>query len=228
MKINVLKLIASGFVLIAVLTACGINLGKIGSVTRVSGSGNVKTETRNVSGFNGVTVTGAGNILIDQNGTESLTVTTDDNLLQYVKTDVRGGKLVLDFTPGLMFDKVKDLTFQIGMKNLNSLQVDGAARIQGKNIATDNLSVKLNGAGAITLSGKATELDVVIDGVGAYDGAELATQRAKVTHNGTGGAVVRVSDKLEASVSGLGGIEYIGNPQVTKSVGGLGTVRQRP
>ena len=43
-----------------------------------------------------------------------------------------------------------------------------------------------------------------------------------------GAAVVRVSHKLDASVNGLGSIEYIGNPQVTKSVSGPGTVRQRP
>ena len=230
MKTNVLKLIVSGFFLTAVLTACEINCGSgnLGPLTRVSGSGNVVTETRTVSGFDGVTVNGAGNVLVDQTGTESLTITTDDNLLQYITTEVRGGKLVIEFKPGLIFDRVKELTFNIGAKNLSSVEADGAANVQGKNIATEKLSVKLNGASAITLSGTATEQDVVLDGVGAYNGAELASQRAQVTDDGMGAAVVRVSDKLDANVNGLGGIEYIGNPQVTKSVSGPGTVQQRP
>lgn len=226
MKTNVFKFIVSGFLLIAALTACGINFGS-GNVQRVSGSGNVVTETRNVNGFDGVTVTGAGNVLIDQSGAESLTITTDGNLLQYITTEVHDGKLVITGKPGVLYDKVKELTFKVGAKNLNSVQVDGTANVAGKNIATENLSVKLNGAGAITLSGKATAQNVVLDGVGAYDGAELASQRAKVTQNGAGSAVVRVSDSLEAIISGLGSIEYIGNPQVTKNVSGLGTVRQR-
>src|SRR5512136_2368361 len=150
MKTNVLKLIVSGLLLSAVLTACG-----------VSGSGNVVTETRQVTGFDGVTVTGAGNILIDQSGAESLTITTDDNLLQYITTEVRGGKLVIEFAKGLIFDRVKELTFNIGAKNLNSVEANGAANVQGKNIATEKLSIKLNGASAITLSGTATEQDVV-------------------------------------------------------------------
>ena len=230
MKTNVLKLIVSGFLLSAVLTACGIGggPGNLGPLTRVSGSGNVVSETRNVSGFDGVTITGAGNVLIDQNGTESLTITADDNLLPYITTEVRGGKLVIGFKPGVLFDKVKELTFKVGAKNLNSVQVDGAANVQGQNIATENLSVNLNGAGAITLSGTATEQNVVLDGVGAYNGAELISRRAQVTDNGAGAAVVRVSDQLEAIVNGLGSIEYIGNPQVTQKVSGLGTVRQRP
>lgn len=227
MKTYASKFIISGFLLVAILTACGVNLGS-GNLTPVSGSGNVVTETRNVSGFDGVTITGAGNVLIDQSGTESLTLTTDDNLLQYIKTEVRGGKLVIEFTRGVVFGKVQELTFKVGAKNLNSLQVDGAANVDGKNIATENLSVKLNGAGAITLSGKATAQDVALDGVGAYNGAELASQRAKVAQNGAGSAVVRVSDKLDAIISGLGSIEYIGNPQVTKNVSGVGTVQQRP
>ena len=225
MKTNGFKFSVGGFLLIAALTACGIYPG---SLTSVSGSGNVVTETRNVSGFDGVTITGAGNILIDQNGAESLTITTDDNLLQHIKTEVRGGKFVIEFTRGVLFGKVKDLTFKVSTKNLNSVQVDGAANVEGKNIATENLSVKLNGAGAIALSGKVTTQDVVLDCVGTYNGAGLASQRAKVTQNGTGGAVVRASDKLDATISGLGNIEYIGNPQVTKKISGLGAVRQRP
>jgi hypothetical protein len=230
MKTNVLKLIVSGFLLSAVLTACGIGggPGNLGPLARVSGSGKVVTETRQVGGFDGVIVNGAGNVVIDQTGAESLTITTDDNLLPYITTEVRGGKLVIEFKSGVFFDQVKDLTFRVGAKNLNSIQVDGAANVQGKNIATENLSVELNGAGAITLSGKATEQSVVLDGVGAYNGAELISQRAQVTDNGTGTAVVRVSDQLDAIVNGLGSIEYIGNPQVTKQVSGIGTVRQRP
>ena len=230
MKTNVLKLIVSGFFLTAILTACEINSGSgnLDPLTRVSGSGKVVTETRNVSGFDGLIVNETGNVIVDQTGTESLTITTDDNLLQYITTEVRGGKLVIEFKPGLIFDNVKELTFNIGAKNLNSIEADGAANVQGKNIVTEKLSVKLNGASAVTLSGTATEQDVVLNGTSVYNGAELATQRVQVTDDGMGAAIVRVSDQLNAIVNGLGGIEYIGNPQVTKSTNGLGTVRQRP
>jgi hypothetical protein len=64
--------------------------------------------------------------------------------------------------------------------------------------------------------------------VGTYNAAELSSQRAQVTNNGTGAVVVRVSDKLDAIINGVGSIEYIGDPQVTKKVSGIGTVRQRP
>lgn len=229
MKTNVLGVIAGGFIVLALLSACGVNigLGNGANLTRVSGSGNVVTDTRSVSGFDGVTMNGVGNVVIDQNGTESLTITTDDNLLRYITTEVRGNKLFIEFKPGVMFDKFKDMTFKVGAKNLNAIDLNGAASMEGKNIATENLSVKMNGTGAITLSGKVTSQDVSLEGVGAYDGSKLESKNAKVTQNGTGSAVVRVSDTLNATVNGLGSIEYIGSPQVTKNVNGLGTVKQR-
>jgi hypothetical protein len=61
----------------------------------VSGSGRVMSETRNVSGFSNVSLKGSGRVVIEQGAAESLTVTSDDNLLKYVETEVRGSTLVL-------------------------------------------------------------------------------------------------------------------------------------
>lgn len=226
MKTNVLYMIAGGLI-IALLSACGVNvgLGNAANLPRISGSGNVVNETRNVSGFDGVVVNGVGNIQIDQTGNESLTISADDNLLPYITTEARGGKLYIDFKP-VLFDKFKDLTFKITAKNFNSLDLNGAASVEGKNLAGERLAVKLSGAGSINLSGKVTEQQVTLDGLGSYNSKNLESQRATVTQNGTGSAVVNVSDKLDAKINGLGSIEYIGNPQVTKSVNGMGAVRQ--
>jgi len=36
-----------------------------------------------------------------------------------------------------------------------------------------------------------------------------------------------VSDALDATVGGVGSVEYIGDPRVTEHVSGLGSVRRR-
>jgi hypothetical protein len=61
----------------------------------VQGSGNVVSETRTVSGFNSVELSGDGKLEIEQTGTESLTVTADDNILKLLKSEVSAGRLVL-------------------------------------------------------------------------------------------------------------------------------------
>ena len=61
----------------------------------IKGSGKVITEPRTVSGFNAVLLKGAGALTIEENGTESLTISADDNLLPYVTAEVSGGRLTL-------------------------------------------------------------------------------------------------------------------------------------
>lgn len=227
MKAKMLKLGTLGLLAVALLTACRFNpLDTVGA-TRVTGSGKVVNETRNVSNFDGLIIEGAGKINIDRTGTESLSITTDDNLLQYIDTQVRGGKLVIEFKPKIMFDRFTDLSFNLTVKDLNSLQVNGAARIDAKNLQGDQITVNIDGAGAINLAGKVNQLTTSLKGVGTFNSENLQANRATVTNDGTGGAIVRVSESLNATLSGVGYIEYIGNPQVTKNISGLGAVRQR-
>lgn len=213
--------------LLGLLTACGFNITNPGAVTRVTGSGKVVTESRNVSGFNGLTVNGVGKVSIDRTGTESLAITTDDNLLQYIVTEVRGGTLIIDFKPNILPDRVTDLTFNLTVKDLKSIEVNGAAMIDGKNLQGDQLSVTVSGAGATKLAGTTDQLTVSLNGTGAHNSENMQVKRATVNNQGAGAAVVRVSDSLNATISGVGYIEYIGNPQVTKNVSGIGVVRQR-
>ncbi|MBI5029808.1 MAG: DUF2807 domain-containing protein [Chloroflexi bacterium] len=216
-----------GWIALIGLTACGFNISNLGAVTRVTGSGKVATESRNVSGFNGLIVNGAGKVSIDRTGSESLAITTDDNLLQYIVTEVRGGKLVIEFKPNIVTDRVADLSFTLTVKDLNSIEINGAAVVDGKNLQADQLSVTVSGAGATKLAGKADQLTVTLNGAGAHNSENLESKRATVTNNGAGAATVRVSDSLNANIAGIGMIEYIGNPQVTKNVAGIGVVRQR-
>jgi hypothetical protein len=65
---------------------------------------NVFTETRSVRGFNTVTLEGSGQLVLEQAGTESLTITADDNLLPYLTSDVSDGHLTLGTKPGTNID----------------------------------------------------------------------------------------------------------------------------
>ena len=82
-------------VLMAASLACAVPF--VG-IRTIKGSGNVVTEERDVSGFDRVALSGFGEVIITQGDKESLTVETDDNLMRYIETKVRGGTLELGFT----------------------------------------------------------------------------------------------------------------------------------
>jgi hypothetical protein len=223
MKAKMFKLGSLGLLAAVLLAACGFNLN---GVIHVTGSGQVVNEARTVSDFDGLIIEGAGKINIDRTGTESLSITTDDNLLQYIDTQVRGGKLVITFKSKIFVDRYSDLTFNLTVKDLNSLQMTGAASIDAKNLQGDHMTVNLDGAGATSLAGEIDQLTVSLNGAGTFNSENLQAKRATVTNDGMGTAIVRVSDSLNATLSGIGTIEYIGNPQVTKNISGPGAIRQ--
>ena len=78
-------------------------------------------------------------------------------------------------------------------------------------IDVKKLSVNLSGAGGMTASGAADDLDVNISGFGDFKGADLHSQTASVQISGTGGATVWVDDQLEVDISGAGSVNYYGS-----------------
>ncbi len=214
--------------LVVFMAACNGIMGRVGESEIVSGSGNVVTETREVSGFTAVTLQGFGEVIIDQNGSEALTVTADDNFMEHIFTEVRGDTLFIRNTEGVVFTDVSELTFHIDAAALNEVELSGAGSMNISNLDTDRWQVTLPGAGSITVAGQATEQTVELSGAGSYQAAELVSQEATIHSSGAGSAVVQVSDTLDVTIDGLGHVEYIGNPTVTQEINGVGSVRQRP
>jgi len=194
----------------------------------VAGSGKVVTEPRTVSGFSRVSLSGFGHVVIERAGSESLTITTDDNLLPYIRTEVTGHTLELGFNDVMTNVRpTQGIVFRLNVKSLEELEVSGSGKIDVKGLDEDHLRVGISGSGELSAEGVANDLDVDISGSGRYRGEALESRRATVDISGSGGAIVAASDRLAADVSGSGSIEYVGDPQIRKHISGSGSVRQR-
>jgi hypothetical protein len=200
--------------------ACGVNW--------INGSGKVTTEPRPVSGISAVSLNGTGQVLIEQTGTDSLTITTDDNLLPYIKTEMRGNRLELGLKDSFTnLNPTNGIIFKVTVKQLEGLEISGSGKAEAKKLNPEHLTVEISGSGAVAVQGTAEDLDLDISGSGAYDGELLRSKRANVDISGSGGAVLAASETLTANVSGSGAVEYVGDPQVTQNVSGSGSVRKR-
>lgn len=205
------------------LAGCGLGAITGGGIT---GSGNLKTEVRQVSNFTQVDFSAVGTLTIAQTGVEGLTITADDNILPILTSDVSNGVLHLGAKDNQNYHPNTPITYALSVKTLNGLTLSGAGATQARNIDTQTLTVTMSGAGSATLQGKANDQQVTVSGVGSYDGSAFATKTAKVNVSGVGNAIVNASDTLDATVSGVGNVEYIGNPKVTSHVSGVGSVKK--
>jgi hypothetical protein len=230
-------------VLIAASLACDIPLG----VKTVRGSGNVVTEEREVSGFDGVALSGVGRVIITQGDGESLTIETDDNLMRHIESNVRNGTLELGLARNTIPIPTQSIIFRVSVDDLTGLTSSGAGLFEIEELEADRLSVTLSGAGdigidslsatdlAVTISGagnvdlagQVETQEVDMSGFGNYSAPDLESGAASVRISAAGNAVVWALDTLDVEISGAGNVEYYGSPSVTEDISGAGKVTSR-
>ena len=230
--------------LLVVLSLAAILLSACG-VSYVQASGNVITEEREVSGFDGLNMAGYGEVIITQSDEESLTIETDENLMQYIQTAVRNNTLYLEFSDRVIPDPSASITFNLNVINLESLELsgagsfdinaldtpslgilfNGAGNIDLDSLSADQLTVQLNGAGSIDLAGEVSEQDIGISGAGRYAAADLQSSQADVLIEGLGQVEIWATDTLTINIEGTGSVEYYGSPSVSQNIEGGGRVQ---
>lgn len=222
---RVLTLAAICALIAATLGACSDDL--IDSEA-INGSGNVITESRVVSGFDQVVVLGFGTLEIDVSGTESLEIEAEDNLLQYLLTEVKGTRLELSSEENVNLRPTEPVVYRITAAELSEIEILGSADVTTNGIESEAFRLTINGAGDVELTGAVTDLDVVVNGSGDLDATDLIASGAEVSINGSGSAVVNATTSLDVAIAGSGSVAYIGDPQqLATSITGAGKISKR-
>ena len=218
--------------------------------TVIRGSGNLVTESREVSDFDKVRLDGAGRLYITQGEEESLEIEAEDNIIDKLTSDVENGTLVLGYDEKPWRTTViptNGITYTLTVKDLTGLTFNGAGDLEMADLETSSLDVEINGAGqlsideltaedlvvhiagtsTISVSGEVSSQDVLIDGAGNYKAEDLKTESTSIEINGIGNAVVWATDSLEINIDGGGTVNYYGSPSVTQDINGLGDINNR-
>jgi len=243
MSTKKLLLVAVFSLIVLASTACG-RIPYWVFENHINGSGSRITEERSVHGFDRVSLTGFGEVSIEQGDEESLTVRTDDNIMPYIETEVKNGTLFLGLTEHHSYDPTDGIKFDLVVKNLNQLEISGAGVVHADDIETgklrvtlsgagslefanlvaDQLVLRLDGAGSAVMAGKVRDQDVTISGVGQYHAPRLESKTAVFEMSGVGSASLWVTENLDLELSSLGSVTYYGNPHVSQNISGLGKV----
>ncbi len=207
----------------------------------VHGSGNIVTESRNISNFNGIDEQLSARIEITNDTAYSVKVTTHANYQNLIEMQVHQGKLTISSSKTLKDDEI---TIEIHMPQLTSINLSGSGYITTiNNFNTDNLNINLSGSGDIQYSGNAvtmstnisgsgkiallgncTDHAMKISGSGTINGFGMQCNNVTATISGSGNIETFVNNSLDATISGSGDVLYRGNPVVTTHISGSGNV----
>ncbi len=183
------------------------------------GSGRLSTTQRSVSPFRRIRLEGIANVVVKP-GNWSLVVTFDDNLQEYLTTDVVGDRLTISTNE--VFVSSTAPTVAITCPTIEAVSVRGTGAIELHDIDSPALKIRISGCGDVLASGRTGNLDVGVSGTGGIDATAL---RATISLSGTGDVIVNVSDEARVDLSGTGDVHVLGGP-ARRSVerSGLGEV----
>lgn len=216
-----------------------------GSSERIRGSGNIKKETRQLSAFNGVSLSVPANVELRIGNGESVTIETDDNILPLVETMVENGTLKIrtakenvsldtrTFKIVLQAKQIERLTLGgSGTINADPLKspklkfdIGGSGAINVKAIDSDAVSVTLGGSGNLKVAGgNAASVSMTISGSGEVDLGQVKSNDANIRLSGSGNVTVWPAKTLRVLLAGSGDVHYYGDPVVNKTVAGSGDI----
>ncbi len=199
------------------------NTGRHDSGTR--GSGKMTTESRTVDAFERVETNLAVAMTIVVGKSQSVELTFDDNLIDFIQTDVDGKTLVIESDES--FSSESELVIKITVPSLELIRSQGSGEIDIANVDSKRFRVVLNGSGNIRVDGKSESIDIEINGSGEVNTTELTSGDVTVSINGSGEAMVLANGELDAEINGSGNITYTGKPEaVHTSVNGSGRIKK--
>jgi hypothetical protein len=201
----------------------------------VTGNNKVVTKERKAEYFSGVKVSTGIDVYLKQGNAEAISVEADENLQEYIITEVRDGVLHIYTQFNIRWAERKRV--YVTMKEINSVRTTSAGNIIGETpVKSDRLELSASSAGNITLevfakeikanisssgditlTGEVNRLEADLSSAGDLNAYGLKVREADVSASSAGDADINVSEKITARASSAGDINYRGNPKYVDS-----------
>ncbi len=209
--------------------SCVFNLDQLDSI---SGNGNVTRQSREVPEFTGIKVSSGIDVYLTQGDVQSVEVEADENLHEWIRTEVSGGVLRIFSEKSIRSARNKDV--HVTCKTLDLIDISSAGDVNSTNrFKTGDLKIDLSSAGDLEfevdagqidlsmssagnadLKGTARGLKVDLSSAGDLDAYELQAQVADISVSSAGTAKVFVTEEASFRASSAGSIHYRGNPKI--------------
>ena len=191
----------------------------------IRGNGHITTDSRTISAFSEIEADGAFQIEW-RSGPPALSVTTDENLLQYIDNRNIDNRLRLHSARNLW--PTHGVKVVVSSPTRSAARLTGATRLIANQLSGARFALETTGAANVTLDGNVNELLADMTGASKLNAQSLQTKTAEISTTGASHAEVAVSETLKVSITGAGKVIYSGNPPtIEKHITGAGKIRKK-
>lgn len=192
------------FVLILSFTMCDSDDNQNPN-NKITGTGPIVTKTLSLQPFNKIENTGVANFYISLGDPQSVLLKAQQNIIDVMTYEVINGILYIGIVENTSIESAEEIRFEITINEIND--------------------IKLVGVGDFELSGDfQDELSISLTGVGSFEAYDLEVGTCTIVLTGVGDCKVNVRDELNVTLTGVGTVYYKGNPNITQSVAGMGSL----
>lgn len=188
----------------------------------IKGSGNIVTRTIDAPDFDRVDAARAVKVVITGKATGKITIEADDNIMEYVVVEAKGGRLTATIDKSVNNVSNADVTVTVPANGrIRALDASSASNIDAA-IETGSCTVGASSASKITLKGSADKCSINMSSAAKLSAAEFTVADCSVDTSSAAKATVNCTGKLRAEASSGSSIRYTGDCQtsISKSSGG--------
>jgi hypothetical protein len=226
-----------GILLAGLLSSCNIDTNRSRSA--------LEEKSFDIEHFKRIEMDGGYHVTLQQSDSTSLTVITPESNMKRIRVSNHGNTLRIKNNVNnvtaqetkltITFDSLEYIKIRGGV----NLETNGELNLDDFEIDVEggaNISIKLNanifraksqGGVNMDLRGRVDQFYASSEGAGNIDAGRLESRYVKCRVAGVGNATVYPTEKLDATVEGIGKIGYRGDPVVNKTVNGIGLVYRR-
>ena len=238
-------ILAAILVFIVSLTFSGCVGVEFSGVGAVLGEGSTVAREYDAPGYTAVEVRGEFAVEYSSIPSDKVTLEAREDLMPHLSVTMEGDKLIVDNTEMPVAAGNNGMPIlRLSTPDLKELHIMGVATmdeadtIKGDSftlsitgvgdlelpLEVEKLDVNVGGVGDIVLRGTAANADIRAAGVISLNASELKTKNTVVNIPGMGDVSIDCSDTLAVDIVGAGSLEYRGDPTITRSNLGLGSI----
>jgi hypothetical protein len=207
---NKLSLTLKGLFLIFSVLACSITINTDrGNGETIRGSGTMVEETRTVGGVSDVELAMPGTLHITMGDKETFRIEAEDNLMAYIQTNVRAGKLLIQSRPGTSLRPTRPIDYYLTVTELSSIVISSDGDIETGDLQSDSFSITVSSSGNASISTlNCTSLSVKISSSGNVKVSELMANSISVDISSSGNLEIQKGKAQQQDINISSSGEY--------------------
>ena len=236
------------FISILTLFIIATNLNAQVFTKKITGNGKLITENRSLSDYDKINVAGSFDVILIKGKEGGISIKADENLLEYIETDVENGHLKIQPKKGYQLRSTKNIIITVPFETIDAISLAGSGNVHSKDVlnisdlnlnlagsgeinlpvSSKNLTSQIAGSGNIKLSGNSDVFNCEIAGSGNLEGSDLKATASHINIAGSGNVKIHAISEIHAKIVGSGNVIYTGNPTIEKSKSvGSGSIRKK-